>query len=179
MKDQSTKELEFRFRFFSGLILCIFAVLLMRLWYLQIIQGNERLRMSRMNQSREIKIPAPRGVIYDRDGRVLASSRISHMISVAPDDVLKNQRVIQTLARLLQMKQEDLVTLIKDKRKNSVNPSDYVAILTDVDPKTVGGSSKPNWTCPACRLMITRALLSPGSGPPICLAISGRSTRKS
>jgi len=138
MKDQSTKELEFRFRFFSGLILCIFAVLLMRLWYLQIIQGNERLRMSRMNQSREIKIPAPRGVIYDRDGRVLASSRISHMISVAPDDVLKNQRVIQTLARLLQMKQEDLVTLIKDKRKNSVNLSDYVAILTDVDPKTVG-----------------------------------------
>ena len=180
MKDQSTKELEFRFRFFSGLILCIFAVLLMRLWYLQIIQGNERLRMSRMNQSREIKIPAPRGVIYDRDGRVLASSRISHMISVAPDDVLKNQRVIQTLARLLQMKQEDLVTLIKDKRKNSVNPSDYVAILTDVDPKTVGRILEAQLDLPGVQVDDYPVRYYPrGSGPPICLAISGRSTRKS
>ena len=45
-----------------------------------------------MNQSREIKIPAPRGVVYDRDGRVLASSRISHMIS-GPDDVLKTSEL--------------------------------------------------------------------------------------
>lgn len=137
MKDQSLKELEHRFRFFSVLILCIFAVLLMRLWFLQIIKGNERLQMSRMNQSREIKIPAPRGVIYDRSGRVLASNRISHMISVAPDDVVKNQRVIRTLAKLLQMSKQDLVALINEKGKNSGNSS-YVPILTDVDPKTVG-----------------------------------------
>lgn len=136
MKDQALKGFEFRFRFFSILIFGVFALLLLRLWFLQIIRGNETLALSRINQSREIKIPAERGVFYDRNGKVMAYSRISHVISVVPEDVKKNPRVISFLSRVLQISQSELIKVIDEKGKN--HPNDYVQIATDVNSKAVG-----------------------------------------
>lgn len=136
MKDQALKGFEFRFRFFSILILGVFALLLLRLWFLQIIRGNETLALSRMNQSREIKIPAERGVFYDRHGKVLAYSRISHVISVVPEDVKKNPRVVRFLSRVLKITQDELIAVIDKKGKD--HPTSYVPIITDVDSKAVG-----------------------------------------
>ncbi|HEX2953344.1 MAG TPA: penicillin-binding protein 2 [Bacillota bacterium] len=136
MKDQALKGLEFRFHFFSGLILIIFAGLFLRLWFLQIIRGNEQLALSRMNQTRILKTPAPRGVFYDRNGKVLAYSRISHVVSVVPEDIKKNPRVIAFLSRVLQLPQDQLLQLVEKKGKD--NPETFVPILNDVDAKAVG-----------------------------------------
>ena len=136
MKDQALKGFEFRFRFFSVTVLSIFALLTFRLWFLQIIKGNETLALSRQNQSREIKIPAERGIFYDRNGKVVAFSRISHVVSVVPDDVQKHPRVIDFLSRVLQMNKEDLLQLIEEKGKN--HKKSFVPILSDVDSKAVG-----------------------------------------
>lgn len=136
MKDQALKGLEFRFRFFFGLILLIFTALLLRLWFLEIIRGSETMALSRMNQAREIKIPAPRGVFYDRNGKVLAFSRISHVVSVVPDDVRNNPRVVRFLSQVLQIPEDELMGIIDKKGKDS--PKSFVPILTDVDSKAIG-----------------------------------------
>jgi penicillin-binding protein 2 len=136
MKDQTLKGLEFRIRFFSGMIILIFAALFLRLWYLQIIRGNETLALSRMNQTRILKTPAPRGVFYDRNGKVLAYSRISHVVSVVPEDVKNNPKVITFLSRVLKIPREELLQLIEKKGKD--NPKTFVPILNDVDAKAVG-----------------------------------------
>lgn len=136
MKDQALKGLEFRFRFFSILIFGVFALLLLRLWYLQIIRGNDTLAQSRMNQSRFIMIPAERGVFYDRKGKVLAFSRISHVVSVVPNDVNKNPSVINFLSKVLKINKDDLLALIEEKGKK--DPKAFVPIVSDVDSKAVG-----------------------------------------
>jgi penicillin-binding protein 2 len=136
MKDQALKGFEFRFRFFSVTVLSIFALLTFRLWFLQIIKGNETSALSRRNQSREIKIPAERGIFFDHNGKVMAFSRISHVVSVVPDDVQKHPRVIDFLSHVLQMKKKDLLQLIEEKGKN--HTKSFVPILSDVDSKAVG-----------------------------------------
>jgi penicillin-binding protein 2 len=54
----------------------LFCLLLVgRLWYLQILKGKEFSVASERNQYREVSRPAPRGLIYDRDGVLLLSNR--------------------------------------------------------------------------------------------------------
>lgn len=55
-------------------VLAAAAVLTGRLWWLQIAHGEENLQASDGNRVRILTLPAPRGVIYDRNGLVLATN---------------------------------------------------------------------------------------------------------
>ena len=59
----------------GGVALVAFAVIFFRLWYLQVLSGDQYLAEARDNRVREIKVQAPRGEIVDRDGRVLVDNR--------------------------------------------------------------------------------------------------------
>jgi penicillin-binding protein 2 len=60
------------------------AAIVARLVYLQVIRGEYFARLSERNHVRVIDRPAPRGVITDRNGFVLADSRAAFMVSVVP-----------------------------------------------------------------------------------------------
>ncbi|MBI4697576.1 MAG: hypothetical protein HY758_01305 [Nitrospirae bacterium] len=55
----------------------IFSIFALRLWYLQIIKGGEYKKIAERNRLRVIETPAPRGIIYDRNGDTLVSTRFS------------------------------------------------------------------------------------------------------
>ena len=57
---------------FQLLLLLSFLVLAGRLFQLQVVGGGKNRELAEGNRIKVIKIPAPRGVIYDRQGRVLA-----------------------------------------------------------------------------------------------------------
>jgi penicillin-binding protein 2 len=64
------------------LAVVLFAVVVFRLWYLQILTGHRNVRLADANVAREVAIPAPRGEILDRDGRVLATVRSAAIAAV-------------------------------------------------------------------------------------------------
>ena len=68
----------------AGVMLVLFAVLLLRLWYLQVLDGDSYLAKANVNQLRDVTLAAPRGQIVDRSGRVLVDSRPSNAIVVQP-----------------------------------------------------------------------------------------------
>jgi penicillin-binding protein 2 len=82
-----TPQLAFRVAVIGGLALVMFAVVFFRLWYLQILSGDKYLADANNNRVREIKVQAPRGVILDRDGRVLVKNRSALAVRVRPDEV--------------------------------------------------------------------------------------------
>ena len=49
----------------------------MNFWYLQVIRGDSYARLAENNRLRRVVLPPTRGVIRDRDGRVIASTRPS------------------------------------------------------------------------------------------------------
>ena len=69
------------------LIIVIVAVLIGRLWQLQMIAGERYRLLSDRNRLREVDVAAPRGVIYDRDGQILARNRPSFSVVLVPGDL--------------------------------------------------------------------------------------------
>jgi penicillin-binding protein 2 len=64
------------------LIGCIFLLLGSRLFYLQIVSGDRYAQLARENMVRSEQIPAMRGRIFDREGRLLAGNRVSFIVSL-------------------------------------------------------------------------------------------------
>src|SRR5829696_7766638 len=68
------------------LIAAVFVVLAARLWYLQVLTGQDYTLAARATQHTNIKIPAQRGVVYDRDGKILANNVPGLNVTVIPHD---------------------------------------------------------------------------------------------
>lgn len=79
-----TPQLALRVAILGGVALAIFAVVLFRLWYLQILSGERYLAEANDNRIREIKVQAPRGKITDRNGKVLVDNRTGLAVQLKP-----------------------------------------------------------------------------------------------
>ena len=64
-----------------GVLACVlFAIILLRLWYLQVLTGPQNVATANANVVRTIAIPAPRGLILDRNGKVLAGETVEQQV---------------------------------------------------------------------------------------------------
>jgi penicillin-binding protein 2 len=77
----------------------VFIVLAARLWYLQILTGTEYSVAARATQTLEVKDPAQRGVIRDRDGQVLANNVPGLNVTVTPSNISREK--VEELAKIL------------------------------------------------------------------------------
>lgn len=131
-----SKQLEPKFKFIAGIILTVFGILLIRLWVLQIMDGASSMSKSRANQTRVVRINAPRGFFYDRHGEIMVSTRISRNVSVVPEDIKDKPQVLELLAKILQVTPEDIEAKLLPDSKSSRRPYQYVTIQKDIDPAT-------------------------------------------
>ncbi|MEI6509761.1 MAG: penicillin-binding protein 2 [bacterium] len=70
---------------FSAVIVAVLAVLLGRLFFLQVVQGYNYQEASEENRTRLATSPALRGVIYDRTGAVLAKDTATYSVKLTPE----------------------------------------------------------------------------------------------
>ena len=96
-----------------------FLVLGSRLWYLQVLKGDEFAQFSLENHIRVERIPAPRGRILDRYGKELVINRISFDIYVIPKDIKDIPYLSNSLSQALnldsQQIEENINSAIKEK----------------------------------------------------------------
>ena len=59
---------------------CAFAGLLARLWYLQVVRGAQYLAQAQNNRLENVPLSAPRGLVLDRNLKILATSRATHSV---------------------------------------------------------------------------------------------------
>ncbi|HET7271352.1 MAG TPA: penicillin-binding protein 2 [Rubrobacter sp.] len=81
------------------LIAAVFLILGARLWYLQVLTGQDYTLAARATQHTNIKIPAQRGVIYDRDGKILANNVPGLNVTVIPDEISRDK--VKELAKVV------------------------------------------------------------------------------
>lgn len=97
------------------LVLC-FLLILARLWYLQIYQGDLFHKFSLENRLRKEIIKAPRGMIFSRNSELLIHN-IPRFDAIVIPQYLKNKKVTLTkLARVLGMTLEDIKKVLKKNR---------------------------------------------------------------
>ncbi len=122
-----------RLNIFITVAILIFALLISRMAYLQIIHGQDFLRQADNNRISLVPILAPRGLFFDRNGEVLVSNRPGFSISLVPISGPIPDEVIVRLADILGMKPEE----IREKIKRRDNPLEPIRIKSDVGPEIV------------------------------------------
>jgi len=84
-----------------------FTGLLFRLINLQVIEGSNWTASAVDNYTNEVSVPAPRGIIYDRNGYILARNLASYNVVITPanlpDDDSDIQRIYRELSALIEV----------------------------------------------------------------------------
>lgn len=121
----------------QSLILLLIITLLMfggigsRLAYLQLVEGTSNHQLAENNRIRLLPKPPERGNIFDRKGKVLASSRLSHAVYVWPM-APKKAHWATTLARLSQILHTPAAEIQKRVEQAAYNPTTLIRVARDL-----------------------------------------------
>ncbi len=105
-----------KYRWCKRIILLALIVLCMRLFDLQILKGDDMRKLSEQNRVRVKKILAPRGMVYDRKGTVVADTRPSFNLYLIREDIHDFNQTVDGLAKLLNLDREDIIARLKEAR---------------------------------------------------------------
>ena len=121
-----------RFVAFSVAAVLVFTALGGRLFQLQVLGGEDYARRAAADRTVEVPIPAPRGLVFDRQGRAVAVNTPSWTVKVRPADLPEHdrRRVLARVARLT-----DVRASVLDARLSAFqgSPFDLVPVLRGVD----------------------------------------------
>lgn len=110
----------------TGIMYCVvaaFAILVVRLFYLQVIEGQEYRRLSENNSIRLHSVDAPRGLIFDRQGKLLVENRPSFDLSIIPKDARPVDETLLKLAAYTEISLDSLTSkLASQKGRSSYRP---------------------------------------------------------
>jgi penicillin-binding protein 2 len=100
-----------------GLAAALVAVILFRLWFLQVLSGKQFEDQANDNRLRTVKITAARGAVLDRDGRVMVANRPGVSVGIRPMDVPAGELdvIVARLADVLRVPERR----IKEKLRKS------------------------------------------------------------
>jgi penicillin-binding protein 2 len=101
-------SIEGRLPVVAALIVLVFAAFGLRLFQLQILQGEELSGIAKGNAVRLQRLEAPRGDILDREGRVIATTRPAFGVTATWSDMTQPRRTLSALAMLLDADTADL-----------------------------------------------------------------------
>jgi penicillin-binding protein 2 len=85
------------------IVLCLAGLLFLRLWFLQMVEGEELQQRSENNHLRLQDLPPWRGMILDRKGEVLVANRPSYDLVVVMEDVADIPPLARRLGKILHL----------------------------------------------------------------------------
>jgi len=122
LKDKARESLLLRNRVIVALlvVLTLTVGLLVRLVYLQVLSHDLFATLSENNRVKIVPIPPTRGLIFDRNGVVLAQNQPSFTLEVVPEAVEDMEATLQGLAEIVDLREADLERfrrLLKGRRR--------------------------------------------------------------
>ena len=99
----------------------LFGFLILRLWFLQLVKGNEFSQKSESNRVRYRDLPPWRGMIFDANGMVLVNNRESYDVLVILEDVPNAKELAKNLGQLLKMNYLDILTRIMTAQEDNIS----------------------------------------------------------
>jgi len=105
------------------IIVVVFSILILRFWFLQVVNGPMYRTKSENNRIRILDIPPFRGMILDRNGEIFVDNRPSYDLYVIPEEVQDWEKLIINLNLLTGLDPESVkLKLNKEKRKPPFSP---------------------------------------------------------
>jgi penicillin-binding protein 2 len=138
MMDRTQKGLERRLRTFQIIALALFVVLAGRLWQLQVMRGDYFKGRAAANRIALLPISAPRGLIVDRNGEMLATSRMAYTVSAMPQEFCDREGEVELLSQILGMTVDEIEAKIAGQTEGRHGiPYQPARLLEDASPEIV------------------------------------------
>ena len=93
-----------------------FAALAIGFWFLQVVQHAQYKEMAENNHQRTLALRAPRGVLFDRHGKVLVENRQSFTVSIVREHTKDLDRTIRLLSAVAGLDVNQVRTLVNRRR---------------------------------------------------------------
>ena len=115
LKDHAQEYRLYVNRVVSAIIIIgsCFILLLVRLIYLQIVEHDKFSALSNNNQMRVIPIDPPRGLIFDRNGVLLAENTPIYSLEIIPSNVVDLQKTLDQLQRMFKFSEQEIQAFTK------------------------------------------------------------------
>lgn len=97
-------------------VVAAFVLLIARLFYLQVVQGEEFRQLSENNRIRLQSIDPPRGLIFDRNGILLVDNRPSFDLNIILEDAKPVESVIEKLSLHIDVPAAELMSKIEQNK---------------------------------------------------------------
>ena len=117
-------------------IMLLICVLIARLYYLQIIQYDYHSTLSENNRVHVQPIPPTRGLIFDRNGVIVADNRPSFSLSMTRERAGNWQEVLDTIVEVLELTDDDRA-LFEKRMRQGRRPFEPVPILFELNEEQI------------------------------------------
>ena len=118
LKDfkKEPKEFSSHYKPFYAVIFISAFIIFWRLWYLQITNGQKFQEFSKKNQIKEMKIPAPRGLIIDRNGNILVENLPGFEATISPHYTKQLKTTAKEIGKILDIPPSKIINKVKESR---------------------------------------------------------------
>jgi len=110
-----------------------FFLLVAGLFYTQIIKGTYYYKLSEKNRIRLVPIKGPRGIIQDRNGKIIVENKLSLDVVVVPQELKDKEQAFARLSEILKVPEEELYAKYK---KKYLAPFAPITLASNIDKKT-------------------------------------------
>ena len=111
------RSLTLRLSVLQYLVAVVFALLAVGFWVFQIAQHEKFREMAENNRTRRLPLPAPRGVLLDRYGKVLVENQSTVNIALVREQTKNIPEVLHTLAAAAGVDEHELVDIVSRRRR--------------------------------------------------------------
>jgi penicillin-binding protein 2 len=101
-------------------VIVIFSMLAVSFWVLQVVQHAKFDEMAENNHQRTLALRAPRGLVFDRDGRILVENRHSYSISIVREHTKDINRTVRLLASVIGVDEKHVRDIVDHHRREPV-----------------------------------------------------------
>ncbi|MFP3983742.1 MAG: penicillin-binding protein 2 [Desulfurivibrionaceae bacterium] len=135
VNEEELALLKKRVEIASAFVIIIAALLLTRLWYLQVLNYEDYSQRAQTNLIRSREITPPRGRIMDRQGRIMVTNRPCFNVLWYKEDARRPELIIKRLSSILDLSISDIL----EKVREASDQPNYVPILLaeDIDRSTL------------------------------------------
>ena len=149
LKDHSGESQIFFDRIAVGVafLLLLFVILVARLFYLQIVQHEVYQTLSDKNRIQVQSIPPTRGLVYDRNGELIADNVPSYRVTITIELVDDLDSTLAELGELIEIS-DDQIASFKRRLKRRQRPFESVPILFRMTPQEIARVSVNRYRMP-------------------------------
>ncbi len=102
------KDIHVKIRLFFVIVVILFLTIIGKVIYIQVFEYQKLSELSSDLWSRNLPVEANRGLIYDRNGEVLADNVTTTSLVLIPNQIKEKERAIKEISKILNISEEEM-----------------------------------------------------------------------